>query len=708
MSAEHSFYSLHSDDCTVVVDCRGDAPAILYWGERLGEATTPEMLGVLATRQEAQARPEFDSPISLSPQAGAGFMGTPGIAVQRDDGRWAVYSRIDAATAGDDNSLAIVSTCRATQLRIEHRLQLDAGSNVLRASTEVTNIGESNIRVDACNAPCIPVPMHYDQIIGFEGRWAHEFQMHHVERSAGTYLRENRAGRTSHDNFPGVIVHARNTSEEHGAAIALHLGWSGNHRLLVEELSDGRCHAQLGELLLPGEVTLAPGESYRSPELFGVHSNAGLSGASRRLHRFVRSRLTDARVQGKLKPVHFNTWEAAYFDLTMPLLLELADAAADIGAERFVLDDGWFRHRRSDRAGLGDWYVEESIFPKGLTPLADHVNAHGMEFGLWIEPEMVNPDSDLYRAHPDWALSVPEAPTLMARHQLVLDLTRKEVTDYLFERIDALLSAYPITYLKWDMNRDLAQPGNQHGKPATHHQTRALYALLERVRKAHSSVEIESCSSGGARTDYGVLAHTDRVWTSDSNDALDRLRIQKGFSMFFPAEVMGAHVGPRDCHITGRTLSMATRAAVALFGDMGVEANLLTMDDAEKDELRAAIALHKKHRALIFSGDLVRLEPASHEHAFGIVSPDRQEALFSYAVTATPPHSAPARLCFRGLDPDALYTVELIWPTNPFTYTESVLDVISKTPITGAALMNAGMQLPILHPETVLVFHLKA
>ena len=315
-------------------------------------------------------------------------------------------------------------------------------------------------------------------------------------------------------------------------------------------------------------------------------------------------------------------------------------------------------------------------------------------------------DSDLYRSHPDWVLSAAPVPLQLARHQLVLDLTRPEVGDYLFERLDALLSEYPITYLKWDMNRDLTQPGGQDGRAVGHYQILAYYDLLRRVRNAHPTVEIESCSSGGGRADFGVLAHTDRIWTSDSNDALDRLRIQRGFSFFFPAEFMGAHVGPHECHVTGRKISLATRAGVSLFGDMGIEANLLEFSDEERTQLRDAVALHKKHRELIFSGDLFRLDMEVFENGFGIVSQNKRNALFSYALLSMPPHSTPGRMHFRGLAPDALYDVNVIWPLEPYSYSESILDVIDSMPVSGDALMGAGIQLPIQKPESLLVFHL--
>lgn len=701
------FYTLNSQNNSLIIDCRNNAPAILYWGVRLSEKTTPDMVALLTTRQEAQACVQKEAPIALSPEFGAGFQGNAGIQIHRDGKAWGVYTEIKNVTLDKQNQLTIESACSSTQIEVIHRLKLDEDSDVLSATTEIINKGEATLWVERCNAPCIPIPLHYDKILGFEGRWANEFQLQSVDRFLGAYLRENRAGRTSHDTFPGIVIHTAQTNESIGGAYGLHLGWSGNHRICVEEYSLGRACVQLGELFFPGELSLEPEESYRSPVLYGTRTHDGFSGLSRRFHTFVRSNLADKRMVGKEKLVHFNTWEAMYFDLSTERLCELADQAADIGVERFVLDDGWFRNRNNDQAGLGDWYIDEAVFPEGLGPLIKHVNKKGMEFGLWIEPEMVNPDSDLYREHPDWVLHAAPAPLVMFRHQLVLDLTRKEVQDYLFERIDALLTEYDITYFKWDMNRDLNQPGNDDGRAVTHYQTLALYNLLERVRSAHPDVEIESCSSGGARADFGILQHTDRIWTSDTNDAIDRLRIQKGFSFFFPPELMGAHVGPYDCHITGRRINMSTRAGVAMFGDMGIEANLLEMSKAEKTELKAAVALHKKHRKLILGSDLIRLDLPEYESGFGIIAPNKQQAMFSYALLDGHPNSSPGRFRFRGLEANEQYEINVIWPLEPHSYSKSVLDVINGAVLTGDALMKAGLQLPIMMPQNLLIFHLQ-
>jgi alpha-galactosidase len=353
------------------------------------------------------------------------------------------------------------------------------------------------------------------------------------------------------------------------------------------------------------------------------------------------------------------------------------------------------------------------VYPDGLKPLVDHVTSLGMEFGIWFEPEMVNPDSDLFRAHPDWVLQIEGVEQVPFRTQYVLDISRAEVADYLFERIDAILSDHAISYIKWDMNRDLSHPGGTGGMARAVAQVHALYALLDRIRAAHPHVEIESCSSGGARADMGVLAHSDRVWTSDSNDAIDRQQIQRGASFFLPPEVLGCHVGPAHCHVTGRRLSMAMRAATALTGHMGLELNLLTEREAEFEELKAAIVLHKKHRALLHDGELFRLDTAPEHLAYGIVARDKSEALFSLAYMTGDAHVLPGRLRFAGLDPERNYRLRLIWPLH-WTAVKApslmeALDLGGKgTAFSGDVLMKAGMQLPHAQPETCLLFHLAA
>lgn len=697
------FLRLSSPTSTLVIDCRGDSAAVLYWGAALNDDTSDAMLELIHTRQEAPCSAERESAIHITPVDGAGFLGQSGLRLHRQGRAWSPQLSIQSASI-EGNSVTVLSSDKNIGIELRQHLSLDT-SGVLRCETELVNRGEEDLCVDYCAAATLPVPMHLDRHLSFEGRWAKEFQLQSTPRYTGTYLRENRTGRTSHDCFPGLIVCDSSTREQQGEAYGFHLGWSGNHRLCSEMLGDGRGYVQMGELLFSGEVILGAGESYRSPALFCAYSGRGLSPLSQQFHRYVRETLSQDWVRNKPRPIHYNTWEAVYFEHKTETLMTLADKAAELGVERFVLDDGWFRGRRGDNAGLGDWYVDKAIYPEGLGPLVEHVKATGMEFGLWVEPEMVNPDSDLYREHPDWALKTAEPP-LLARNQLVLNLALPAVQDYLFERIDALLQEYDIAYLKWDMNRDLHQPGDEQGRPGTHRQNWALYRLLERIRTAHPRVEIETCASGGGRADYGVLAHTDRVWTSDSNDALDRLGIQHGFSFFFPTHVMGSHVGPHHCHITGRQLSMMLRSGVALFGHMGLEVNLLEFEGLDELVLKAAIDLHKQWRQLIHSGDWVRLDSPAWWRGFGVVNEDRSDGLFCYATVDGHNTNLPQRYRFADLDANAKYEINIVWPLTPYSNTSSILDRIQGAVISGEALMQAGIQMPLLQTDNLLIFAL--
>lgn len=703
MSAIPAFVRLDGASCCLIVDCRGAAPVVLHWGASLDAGTDPMMLDLLAAREDAPCSPLVAAPLALTPLTGQGFPGRPGLLAHDGGRRWATYTRIDAVRFPASGCVEIDSIDEANAITLTHYLSLPSDSGVLTAWTELRNRGMDSLDVDWCAAPVLPVPPDMVEWVSYEGRWAGEFQMRPVPRAMGAWVKENRRGRTSHDAYPAILAQSAGAGEQAGEIYGWHLGWSGNHRIHAETLSDGRAFVQMGELFLPGEMRLAPGHSYRTPVLYAAYSGTGRNGLSAAFHAHVRARPVHQRLRAKPRPVHYNTWEAVYFDHDPALLLRLVDAAADIGVERFVLDDGWFKGRRNDKAGLGDWFVDRDIYPDGLHPLAARIQERGMEFGLWVEPEMVNPDSDLFRAYPDWVLGTPPAPQLVFRNQLVLDASRDEVQEYLFDRIDALLRDHPITYLKWDMNRDISHPGGADGAAAAHAHVQGLYRLLARVRAAHPGVEVESCSAGGGRADLGVLDWTDRVWTSDTNDALDRQLIQRGLSTFLPAELMGAHVGPTDCHITGRRITMATRVATALFGHMGLEVDLLGLTEAERTELAAGIALHKIHRDLIHTGTLVRLDRHENEISFGIVATDGAQALFSHVQLREPVGYFPGRLRLVGLVADARYQVALVWPGQVKSASPLLAALREGAVFTGDALMGIGLQLPRLHPQAALV-----
>jgi alpha-galactosidase len=707
VSASAPFVRLDGRTTSLIVDCRGDAPSVLHWGPRLAADLDPMTLVLLATREAAPCSPAVPPPLALTPLLGQGFPGAPGLQAHRDGQGWATFTRIDRIDWIAPSVVEIVSVDDHNALQLVHHLELAPDQDVLVASTKVMNAGVETLVVDACPAPTLPLPLEASHLIHLDGRWSGEFQMRRTPLGQGAMVRENRRGRSSHDAFPGLIAECAPASEIAGEVYGFHLGWSGNHRIHAETLSDARAFVQMGELFMPGEMRLPPGAEYVSPKLYAAYSDVGLSGLSRAYHDLVRARPEHARLRAKPRPVHYNTWEAVYFDHDQDKLAKLVDAAAAIGAERFVLDDGWFLGRRDDTAGLGDWFVDETIYPNGLKPLIDRVLAAGMEFGLWVEPEMVNPASDLFRAHPDWVLGCPPAPQLSFRNQLVLDFGRADVREHLYARLDALLTEHPIAYLKWDMNRDISHPGGQDGAAGAHAHVEGLYDVLDRLRAAHPAVEIESCASGGGRADFGVLERTDRIWTSDSNDALDRLSIQKGASLFIPAELMGAHVGPTDCHITGRRVSMATRVSTALFGHFGIEANLLALTDEERAELAEGVALHKRLRDLIHAGDLYRLDRPANENAFGVVAKDGAQAVFAYTLVREQDAYFAGRLRLAGLDAEAHYQVQLAWPKALVTRSSLVDTLREGVTLDGRSLMAVGLQLPRMHPQSAFILHLE-
>ena len=700
-------------DATLIFACAKGAPvSILYWGGALHADTDCAELEGLFARQGMHGVADVSLPLSLAMEPGLGHPMFQGFAAHRAGKDWGSLFEVGAVELREGGA-KIICRDEHTRLGLEYEIDFDARTGVLRIRSTLTNYGATPLDVSNMMTACLPVPDGMTDIIGFTGRWTQEFTQERVARNAATYLRENRSGRTSHFSYPAILLAATDTNESTGDVYGFHLAFSGNHCIRVDSLTDGRGLVSLGALLLPGEVRLVPGETYASPEIVAAYSGQGLSKLSRKFHDHVRTKLLSPEMRAKPRPVHYNTWEAVYFDHDVEKLKELATRAAEIGVERFVLDDGWFGGRRHDRAGLGDWTVSRDVYPDGLGPLVDHVTGLGMEFGLWFEPEMVNPDSDLYRAHPDWVLGLEGVEQIPFRSQLALDISRPEVADYLFHAIDAILRDHDISYIKWDMNRDLSHPGDSSGVPRAFAQVGALYALLDRVRDAHPHVEIESCSSGGARADMGVLAHSDRVWTSDSNDALDRQVIQRGASFFLPLEVLGCHVGPAKCHVTGRRLSMEMRAATALMGHMGLELNLLTERTADLDVLKNAIDLHKKHRALLHNGDVFRLDSAPQLIASGVIARDKSEAIYSVAYVASDAKVLPGRFQFTGLDPQRSYRLQLIWPSDwqaikgPSAI--ETLDLNGEGAIfSGAALVHGGLQLPHAFPETCLLFYVAA
>ncbi len=702
------FARLDSDTQTLALaSCGGRLPFVVHWGRHL--AMDDDLQALAATHERALGRAMLDHlpELSLCPEDGWGFPGHPGLRGVRADGSgWLTRFQLVSMSGGGE-TVSILGCDDIAGLEIGFRFELKPASGVIESHAKITNVGADDYRLDWLSAPVMPAPGGADDMIGFAGQWCGEFDTQRVPWRRGQHVRENRLGRTSHEHFPGLLVPLPGCTETAGHVYGFHLGWSGNHRLVAEELADGRRMIQYGEYLLPGEVSLRPGESYSTPVLFAAASTKGINGLSHEFHGHVRHHIVRFPDRTRPRPVHYNGWEAVYFDHDLDVLKDLADRAARIGAERYVLDDGWFGRRDDDTSALGDWNMDERKYPDGLKPLIDHVNGLGMAFGLWVEPEMINADSDLFRAHPDWHLHVDPYPWLTGRNQLVLDLTRAEVSDHVFNALDALLDEFPIDYLKWDMNRSLTLAGSA-GRPAVHRQTRAVYALIDRIRSAHPHVEIESCASGGARIDYEILKRTHRVWLSDSNDAHERWRMQNVASIFLPPEIVGSHVGPRTCHTSGRRLSMPFRAAVAMSGHMGIEMDLRELTAEEEADLSRLVAFYKSNRGLLHGGCVHRLETAGHDMiAQTVVGRDGDRFLvFAGQTVAQTRQSAPI-LRMSGLDPDAVYRVRLCEPLRIPEAVNKRLDFALSSDcgvsLSGMALMETGIALPNAFPDMLWI-----
>ena len=606
-----SYVSLHSRGASLILELvPGAAPLWRYWGPRLPAGCTPGW-PLLATRPLPSFNLDQDQALTIAPTFGVGWFGKSALLAHRDGKDFAqAFTRCDIETLIAGTALRVHLHDDVCQLRLTIELRLDPATDVLIMSSQLHNTGDTPLQVQWLAAATLPLPDAASGVRYYAGQHNHEFllQVETLQRSC--WHRESRRGRTSHDCFPGAVVTTAGTTADAGLSYAAHLAWSGNHQQTIEWLPDDKYQWQLGEWLAPGEGLLAPGASMQSPEVVATVSQAGLNGIAANFHAELRARLPWQDGVMRPRPVHLNTWEGFYFDHRLDQLIELADAAAQAGIERFVLDDGWFQGRNDDRAGLGDWWPDPAKYPEGLGPLARHVVERGMEFGLWFEPEMVNPDSELHRAHPNWALQLDGRPLLTARNQLVLDISQPDVSEYLFERMSALLTELPVSYIKWDHNRDLTTAGGRHGQPAYRDQVHACYALMARLRAAHPALEIESCSGGGGRIDFGVLRHSHRVWTSDCIDAMSRVAIQRGYLQFFPPEIMGSHIGTAPAHSTGRSQPMAFRAAVALPGHLGIEFDLRLLDASQRAQLRGWIALYKQWRGHLHTGPVWQGEAA--------------------------------------------------------------------------------------------------
>ncbi|WHT22333.1 alpha-galactosidase [Crossiella sp. CA-258035] len=700
----------------VVVDLTGGLPVLLHWGADLGELTASGLAALAATATAAVLNNAPDLPRTLTvwPTEADGWSGTPAHQGHRAGRRTTPRLRLTEAELAE-NLLVMRLTDEVSELDVELRYHLDeAGVLAVRSTLTGRSAGEQYDLAGV--STLLPLPRRAGELLDFTGKWCRERTPQRAPLAFGSHVREVRRGKPGLDSPHLLLAGTPGFGFGSGEVWGLHVAWSGNQRYLAEQLPEGAgAHAAVlggGELLTPGEVRLGSGDVYESPECLFVFSGQGLDGVADRLHSRLRAR---PEHPANPRPLVLNTWEAVYFDHDLDRLRELADAAAKVGVERLVLDDGWFGSRRDDTRGLGDWEVSAEMWPQGLGPLVEHVRGLGMQFGLWVEPEMINLDSDLARAHPDWLLGPSAGLGAPSRHQHVLNIGHPEAYRHILGRLVALVEEYRIDYLKWDHNRELHEAVHRDpagDRPGGRAQTLALYRMLDELKARFPALEIESCAGGGGRVDLGILARTDRVWGSDCNDPVERQQIQRWTAQLIPPELIGAHVGDRHSHTTGRDTDDSFRFATALFGHAGIEADLTKLPAEQLAKFTAWAGLYREFRPLLHGGRVVRADlPGEQTLLHGVVGAD--SALFCWVRLASSPEGQSGRVRFPGLDPAAGYRVrvrtELGLPstrqvTPPAWVAEAVRDWVR---LPGAVLATAGVPLPSLDPQQAMLFELR-
>jgi alpha-galactosidase len=608
------------------------------------------------------------------------------------DGLPSTYTETDA----EADTLTVTLGDDVIGLEVDLRFTLFADRAILARSATLRATTEP-LTLETAMSLVLDLPDADWTALHLAGTWAREFHVVEALLRSGRASISSVTGTSGAEHNPFLALRRPATTEAAGEAIGCSLVYSGNHLAEVEVDPFGTTRLRMGIEPETFRWRLEPGESFTTPEAVVAWTDAGLGALSHAFHDLYRDRLARGTWRDRARPILLNSWEGVYFDFDQERLFSMATAAHELGVELFVLDDGWFGHRDDDHTSLGDWVVDRRKLPDGLDALADRVHDLGMGFGLWIEPEMVNPDSDLYRAHPDWVIAIPERPRTESRNQLVLDMGRPEVVDHLADRIAAVLADARIDYVKWDMNRTVTEPGSgilptdRQGE-LWHRHILGVYELYRRLTTRFPNVLFESCASGGGRFDPGLLAFAPQTWTSDDTDAIERLSIQWGASMVYPPSAIAAHVSAVPNHQTGRITPLATRAAVAFFGVFGYELDPTRLTDDERAQVRDQVAFYRRHRELFQFGRFHRLEdPHSGDRrsaAWMTVSPDRSTAVVGVFALLNRPSPRPHRVRLRGLDPTREYQVS-VWPAldgDPVATGDL-------GPRTGAELMAIGLSL---------------
>ena len=584
-------------------------------------------------------------------------------------------------------TLVIFLEDAASSLKLELYYVVFADRDVIARSARITNGGKEAVRLEKMMSACLELPNGSWEAIHFHGRHAMERRLERLPLMHGTMEVGSRRGTSSHQHNPGVILCSPDATEEHGGCYGLSLIYSGNFSMEIEMDQMDSVRAVCGINPEFFEYRLEPGEAFDTPQLMMTYSGSGLSRMSANFHSIIRHNLCRGKYKFARRPVLINNWEATYFDFNEEKILSIARQASEMGIEMLVLDDGWFGSRDSDNAGLGDWFVNTDKLKGGLTDLVTGINGLGMKFGIWIEPEMVNEDSRLYREHPDWALTIPGRKPCRSRNQLVLDMSRSEVRDYVFDSIAAVLKSANVEYVKWDMNRSICDvysavlPKERQGE-VYHRYVLGIYDLMERFTSSFPNILFEGCSGGGGRFDPAILYYSPQIWCSDDTDGIERLEIQYGTSFFYPISAVGSHVSAIPNHQTGRRTPLATRGVVAMAGSFGYEMDLNLLTEDEKEAVKAQVEDYKKYYDLIHNGDYYRLASPQGDSGFTawqFVSGDKTRTLLNLVITHVRANAPDLWFKLRGLDPEKRYRLE----EDGRIYS-------------GSALMTAGISIPMI------------
>ena len=641
----------------------------LYWGGRL--AGTDRVPAAVPKREAAS----FDSSYTTTPQEyagwGSGLFVEPALKVTFTDGNRDLVLHYDHHESATDGFNIVLKDIKRNVFVTLH-YAIDPGSGILSRSATIENKDEQPITIEQAAAAAWSVPAGHYTLDYLTGRWGGEWTLTQETLKPGERVIESRRGSTSHQANPWFAIEAGDKPDENAGEVWFGaLAWSGSWRITVEQDQLDAIRVTGGFNPFDFGYVLKPGEKLDTPVFYGGYSAHGLGGASRLLHHFEIAHVLPRRIGDgedaapKPRPVIYNSWEATEMNVSEEGQIALAEKAAALGVDRFVMDDGWFGQRKTDHAGLGDWYVNPQKFPHGLKPLIDKVHALKMDFGLWVEPEMVNPDSDLYRAHPDWVLNFPGRPRSEARNQLVLNLARQDVRDYVLGFLDKLLNENDIAFLKWDYNRNWSEPGWDQLPPAEQKKVYVafvenLYWVLGELKKRHPKVEIESCSGGGGRVDLGILQYTDEVWPSDNTDPFDRLTQQDGFTYAYTAQVMMAWVTDSPHWGNKRSTSLQYRMLSSMQGSLGIGANITKFTDQEMATAKRLIAAYHQVQKTIVQGDLYRLispRNGSEFSATQTVNKDKSQSVVFLFIHSTQEGRGFPILKLKGLDPKADYTL---------------------------------------------------